>query len=782
MKKRFLLKNKFFAAWLFFHLVCIIPFFVLLFKSGSVTMDADLFNMLPKPVVGKAMGIADKKLTELTGQNLFILVSNKNFSEAKRIAKFVYEKLKTNDGFASLSFYVDENAMSEVMQFAEKFSCNLLQDATVKNLSTKVGAERFAEDALSKAYGAFSFSSSGNLERDPFMLSDVVISSMLSTLQKSGTSFSVRDDVLASENGGLSYIMIRGVLTEKGAAIAAKKNAVTAIYDVCMPLEKDGTRFVFSGTPFHSHKSSTEASREVAIISAVSMMIIVVLFLLVFQNPLPLASSVVSVLLSIASAFCATYTIFGKMNLLTLVFGTSLIGSCIDYSLHFFIHWKGNCRLESGKAIRSHLFTGLLLSLVSTELCYFALVFAPFGMLRQMAVFSLIGIASAFLTVIAVYPAFPLPAEMHRSLSFVKFYRAPHWYTPKTGNAFLVLLFTVLIALLLFNRKNIRIQNDVTRLYKLEGRVLEDEKKANELLSYSPRGWFIISGKSAEETLETEEWLCEHLNALSKKQNDFLATTNFIPSIAKQKKSRAAFENLLPLAETQYEMLGFDASFAKTLRKRFYADEQFISIEENVPRALSDAISTTWFGKIDDNYYSIVMPITFENEAAFKELADEKSNIYFENKMQAIGTDLDTLTKTILKLFALAYIPIVIMLKFFYNMKQTVKIAFVPILIVLSITAVFAAANIALEFFSITGMILVFGLGLDYIIYMAENKKRKTARSDLPLEPFAIALSFATTAVSFGALALSSFAPVHMLGLSIFLGLTTAFIATAANG
>jgi len=152
--------------------------------------------------------------------------------------------------------------------------------------------------------------------------------------------------------------------------------------------------------------------------------------------------------------------------------------------------------------------------------------------------------------------------------------------------------------------------------------------------------------------------------------------------------------------------------------------------------------------------------------------------VYFENKITDIGRDLDRLTRTILILFAVAYVVIVVMLKFFYNWRYTLKIASIPLLVVLVISSVFAANNMHLEFFSITGMILVFGLGLGYVIYMIENEKKHDISPNARYEPFAILLSFLTTAVSFGALALSSFAPVHLLGLSIFLGLTTAFVCT----
>ena len=132
----------------------------------------------------------------------------------------------------------------------------------------------------------------------------------------------------------------------------------------------------------------------------------------------------------------------------------------------------------------------------------------------------------------------------------------------------------------------------------------------------------------------------------------------------------------------------------------------------------------------------------------------------------------------ILKFFVVAYILMFIMLRFFYSWKQALKIISVPLLLILVVVAVFAAAKIDMEFFSVTGLILVFGLGLDYIIYMMENEKKNNSI----LEPFATMVSFVTTIISFGALALSSFKPVHLIGLSISIGLATDYISSFFYG
>ncbi len=189
-----------------------------------------------------------------------------------------------------------------------------------------------------------------------------------------------------------------------------------------------------------------------------------------------------------------------------------------------------------------------------------------------------------------------------------------------------------------------------------------------------------------------------------------------------------------------------------------------------------------WLGQIDGRWYSIVMPVTITDEAAYQQIAASNENVYYENKMSDLSKGLDHLTRSVLILFAIAYLVIVVVLKFFYSWKQTLKIASIPLLSVLVIFCGLTIAGESIEFFAITGIILVFGLGLDYIIYMIENSKRNSEGKDMSdfqkLEPFAIMLSFLTTAISFGALALSGFVPVHLIGLTIFLGLTGAFIGT----
>lgn len=771
------------GAWLIYH-IGIAAFFVITLACcfNQIKIDSDLFNLIPKSFSLGSVKKADEKMTAITGQNVFILVANPEFETAKKAAVDIYESLQSSSNFESVSLYNDMGSISGITDFLYEYRWNLLTPETITEIKNG-GAEAFAMEALSKAYGGFTMLPLDNLDSDPFMLAEHNLNTYLTSLQKSGTAMSLKDGVLASENEGVWYIMIRGVLSKKGSTLASKDNGITEIYGLCKPYETEGVRFIYSGTPYHSHKSSNSAAFEIKLIATLSMLVVIIMLLLVFRSPKPLLFSVGSILISVGVAFLATLAVFKKMHIITLVFGTSLIGSCIDYSLHYFTHWAGNEDLKTGEEIRNHLFSGLTMAIISSGICFAILLFAPFALLKQMSLFCLVGLVSSYLTTVAIFPRVSMPKGkrvLHQVKTFEKF--SGYMQNKIVGRIVISVLFAFAVVSIFVNKNNVRVQNNLLSLYKMEGRMLEDEIEANKIIQYSPSGWFMISGTTEEECLEHEEKFREAFGETFG-QLGYLSTSLFVPSIQQQKKSREACEKLMEMADFQLEALGYEPEYALALQEKFDADrENFISFEAgNVPEYLESAISSAWLGNVDGQFYSVLLPNKVDDYQKFKNLADAYGFVNFISKSADVSRDLDKLTLMILKFFAIAYILMFIMLKCFYNWKQAFKIISVPLLIILVTVAVFSIAKINMEFFSVTGLILVFGLGLDYIIYMMENEKQKEGQGKI-LEPFATMLSFITTVISFGALALSSFQPVHLIGLSIFLGLTTAYVSSFFYG
>lgn len=777
--------SPFVILWLAFHLLMLIFFSVRLFiNKGQITLDADLFNITPRSIDSEPLKKADEKLTEATGNNAFIIVSNPDFEKAKVAAETVCQKLDGSDNFISISLYNDTDSYSEIGSFLFKYRWNLLDDKSIDMINGENGPQLFSQEALGKAFGIFTLTSLDNLTQDPFMLTESAMENYLLALQNSGTAMTIKDGLLVSEQDGVCYILIRCLLSKKGGAMASKNNGVNEIYSVCAPLENEETKFIFSGTPYHSSDSSSKASKEITLISIVSFIAVLLMLIFVFRTPLPIVFSLASIGVSVGSAFIFTLAVFDRLMILTLVFGTSLIGSGIDYSLHYFVHWAGNPDLESTGKIRKHLFSGLTMAIVSSGLCYAVLIFAPFELLKQISVFSLVGLTSSFLTTICIYPVIPLP-KGKRLLPIKSLYGDS---TDKRQRKIIPICVIAGITLfsvgsIIVNQKYVGIENDISKYYTMEGRLLQDEAKASQILKYSPTGWFVISGDDENQVLKNEEEFRRLLKTKDDLAGKYLSTTLFIPSVDHQKKSRAACQRLLQMAEEQYEFLGIEVEEAEKLRKDFYSSSvDFISFERGtVPEMLSQSISSVYLGEIKGRFYSVLVPSMTLDEKLLSSIADQDENVSFISKRSDISTSLDKLTKMVLYFFAGTYILIFIILTIVYSWKRALKIISVPLLIILVTSAVFAVLKTKLEFFSVTGMILVFGLGLDYVIYIIENQKRQESKTT-KLEPFTIALSFATTLISFGALALSSFKPVHLIGLSISIGLATAFICSWCYG
>jgi predicted exporter len=319
------------------------------------------------------------------------------------------------------------------------------------------------------------------------------------------------------------------------------------------------------------------------------------------------------------------------------------------------------------------------------------------------------------------------------------------------------------------------VENKLSDLYEMSEALFESERINAQVLNYGSSGWyFIVSGASTEEVLLNEEALCAALDAEIARGNlgSYMAVSSFCPSIKNQRASYEAAKKLLPLAQTQFQNLGFPPEAAEDYGMAFAAAEQqyLLPSDSEFPPELS---SNLWIGKTGDMYYSSVLPLHAAGEDVFRAIASQSENIFFANKVNDTQQELDRLTLMMLILFLIAFAVIIIMIRRFYSWRQTIRIFAVPVFIFMAVLSVLSCLNIPLGFFTIVGLVWVFGLGLDFIFYNCEAENRRENKEHTSL---AILLSFATTALSFGALALSSFAPVHIFGVTVFTGLCAAYI------
>jgi predicted exporter len=777
-------------VWLLVHLGIPALLGLSIFFAGPVRINTLLQDMLPQGGQARAAAQADRIFGEKNGQETIILAAAPDFERAKEGAAFLYAEFENSPLVEGISLYYGPSVVAQFNEYLQNYRFVITEKETRYLLETG-RAEEIAMDALATAYGAINFFPLDNIDKDPFLLAERRMGTFLASSLLSGGNLGLKDDVLSANIDGVWHVLLRMTLAPQAVSVSGGKSVVREIYAAASTAKEaiPGLELYFSGVPFHSYESSSGAQREITLISVLTLILIFAIFLYFFRTPLPVVFSILAAGVSVGLATATAFLVFREVHIITFVFGTTLIGTCLDYSIHFFVHWKANASLKDGYAVRSYISKSIIMCFVSTEICFAIFFFAPFPILRQFAVFSMAGILSSFLTSYCLYPRLTIPEEGNRKFNFLTgklSLRLKNYSPSPVFRIMLIVVFAVIgLVILVVSPHGMKIKNDISSLYTMSASLLESEKQAARVLDHgSSFLYFIVSGSSPEETLQHEEILVQRLEEEVSRGNldSYFGTSVFVPSIKTQKETYEAMKALLPLAQAQYENLGFPPEYAQTFYDEFAAGANYC-LPENAPS--NTGISNLWIGRVGENYYSCVLPLHPSDELTFRSIANEYDFVYFINKAQDIGRDLDTLTKTVLILFLAAYLVISVMVFFVYPWRDSLKICAVPLFLVLITMTVLASCKIPLGFFSIAGLMLVFGLGLDYIFYMTG---KKYATNNTPsvdgapslgstLTPLAVLLSFLTTLLAFGALAFSNFTPVHIFGLTICAGLSAAFVS-----
>ena len=179
---------------------------------------------------------------------------------------------------------------------------------------------------------------------------------------------------------------VLGAGSRNGEWVAVDVRLTPAQAALALAAVKDCDDVRCSGAPFHAAIAAGRSRHEVNVLSIISL-VCVALFGWMLTRSFRFAPVLLLVLLS---SFCVStallFVVFGRPHVVTFVFGTTLIGLSVDYVYHALV-------------ARRFIAKPLAISFLSTAACFLPLMFSDAGALRQMALFTVAGLATAYLTV-----------------------------------------------------------------------------------------------------------------------------------------------------------------------------------------------------------------------------------------------------------------------------------------------------------------------------------------------------------------------------------------------
>jgi len=746
-------------------------------------IDSNLFSVLPPSQVSAGLGDADAELSRRTMGQMTVLVGHSDFEKAKAAADEFDRALRGNVQLEKVSYLVSDGSMDEARAFAREYRYALQSEAFMDRVRQGGGAF-LKQNALEKIYGGFSMASLENLDEDPFLLSAQAFEDVLGNLSFMSKNVELRDERLVLRDSLRTYVMWSASLVPGASTFGGDGSALQIIEQKISELKGLDSALVVAttGVPFHSYESSSRAQLEVAVISGVSIVLLLLLILSTYRSAVPLALTLFSIGVAIVSALSVTWTLFGSIHIFTFVFGTSVIGVSIDYAIHFFTGWKIREERLDGGGVRGLILKGLVLGFMTTELSYLALTFAPFPLLRQMAVFSMAGLASSFLTITLLFAALPATKSRAKAeLAMASISKVLDGY----GKFFAVLrakkwaLLAVVAILAAFAAAGIsRAQwgTDLRSLYTVSAQRLASEKLSMELLDFGSSGsYFLIKGDSVQQVLEREAAFCKRLEQerTDGALRNYLAISRFIPPRSTRQENFEALSAAMDSSTVAEMFKELDLPSDSAFRASLSVGQKILTPESKLPANFEKLLNSLWIGRIGDSYYSAVMPLHVQDAAKLSGLAGD--GIYFMDKVNQINENLTRLSLTALALVGIAFVLVFAVLFFIYGFSGAFSIMRIPVCASCLAVALFGYLGVPFNFFATVGIILTLGIGIDYSLFFREGRGS-------PLTVLAIALSALTTILSFGSLSFSGFSPVSTFGLSVFLGILFNFILSPFAG
>ena len=523
----------------------------------------------------------------------------------------------------------------------------------------------------------------------------------------------------------------------------------------------DGLRILRAGVPLHAEAAAVQANNEINTIGWGSLAAVLLLAFLAFRSPRPIMLVALSLLVGCAVGLSVTALLFERVHLLTLVFGASLVGVAEDYGIHWFASRQGYPQQDRWCLLR-HLLPGLWLALLTSAAAYLVLGLAPFPGLRQMAVFSVAGLTGAFLSAILWLPW--LDARPPRDSRFAWALGASlrFWpcFRPGVGWAWAAVLAAIFIVSGLLR---LEVRDDLRSLQSSPEALIAEQIEAGRVLGLpSPAQFFLVRGADAQQVLEREETLVEHLVTLHQQQQigGWRAITDWLPSQRRQQ----ADAQLSARQEGQVlEQLG--QLLDETLSRPAFASAP-LALQDWLAAPVSLPARALWLGELGEGMASVVMlddPARGGSLQPLHAAAVDIEGVRFVDRA-ADYSQLLGHYRGLMSWLLLAGVVAVHLLLMWRFGAAAWRVMLPTLLAALLTLALLGWMGEPLQLFNVLALILLLGMGIDYGIFLMEHRGDDSAW-------LAVCVGAASTWLSFGLLSLSATPALHAFGLTLLFGI-----------
>lgn len=788
-----------FAIWL--SLMLAASLWTLQLWHYGAKVQSDILAMLPHLQQDTLTARALEQVESTLADQVYLALIAKDETQAIAAATLLIEQLKAQNGAFTDIRSADMQMGETLGQYYFPHRFKLLTSEQADAL-THNGLDSLVASATAQLYSAFSYANSQLLTQDPLLL----FPANLLALAPSSKLSAKQGILLAHPNQGVDNSEgVAAIVMAKGKDSAFNPNAQliqqAALTQALTTVTEQyaGIQVLQAGALFHAIEATNTAKSEISVLGLASLLGVVLLVWLAFRSVMPLLLAIVTISSGLLLAVTFTLSVFGELHLLTLVFGTSLIGIAIDYSFHFYCERLSDHQ-RSAQATVAYIFPTVSLAFITSALAYVGIGLAPFPGMQQVAIFCASGLLGAYLTLVLAYPLLAgskLPSG-ERPLNLAQAYLARlTQLSNKLVSPWGLSLFTLaLVGVCLLGISQLKVDDDIRHLQQSPASVTEPEDKLRKLLSGGTDNQFLLVRASSEEALlQKLESLGPQLDTAIKQQElgNYVSLSRYLPSKQKQDAAyRLQGEIYQSQLTTVLNSIGLDESLAPNLTAAYLAaKDSYITPTDFFELGFGKQLAPLWLAPLrlaplehstnprasadntnlgSDSHGAIVLLGGIEDIAALKARFAKDPQVQLIDKVADISTVMGHYRLLTLKLLGLALVIALLLFSLSFGLKKATVVVAVPALAAVLTLAILGLVGSPLSLFHALALILVFGIGIDYSLFFASAEQHGKAVM------MAVFMSACSTLLAFGLLAFSQTQAIHYFGLTLSLGIGFTFV------
>lgn len=745
---------------------------VILRGDNALRVETNLMALLP--VVDRNDQVERAKRAVIAGveQRLIYLVASETPSQAVNAARGLSDELELSGLFRQVGLPQSDQLGRERYQELYPHRYGLLSSRARHQLQTE--PQVFIQERLQALYSPVGFTRAASIESDPLYLFGSYLEQMIPA------GIAVDDGVLLLTDGALHYAVVSAELDSAAFDLEQQAQLLALTNQLRVKQAKAGNQLFASGLPLYAASGAERAQREIRLVGVGSCLGIILLLALSFGSLRPMLLALIAVATGVFGAWSISGLIFDQLHVLTLVFGASLVGVAVDYCLHYFCACLAESDTDSNHAKLKSVVRAMTLALITSATAYLCLATAPFPGLRQIAVFSTIGLMFSWLTVVALFPLllrgmrWPQRRALLQKIGGV----VDRWGHGLASHPWL----TVGWLLALISGVGIlHAEDDVRQLQTPDIALQQQDNHIKTLMPGAVDSrFFVVSGLTTTETLSHETLLTVELERLvaTGAIAGYQSLTQIFPTAAQQEANYHLIKHSLYDSDKMrdyLQALGFSSQvIASEYRKFSQADEQHLTLTDWLT-AVGEPWHSLWLDCDEIGCSSIVRLSAVKDVSALSALGLMKG-VYLVDSVQQTSDLMAQYRNRAAWLLALGAVVALLLLSWRQGMRRGMAIMLVPVLSIAVTLGVLGWLGESLNLFRVFALLLVLGLGADFGIFAVQQRSLSSHTA------LAIVLSAATTLLAFGLLSLSDTEVVRSFGQTLLIGIGAALVLAPVAG